>query len=287
MTSPRSALVVEGGAMRGIFASGVLDTLMLAGYQDFDFAIGVSAGATNLAGYISQQPERSKRAILEYARQREFYSPVRFFRGGHLTDIHWLWNYANEQLPLASEQFNDAIPMYAAITHVETGSAHYMRVTAENVHDLMVATCAIPFAYRDQPLVNGEYYVDGGVADSIPVRQAYNMGARDITVVLSRQRGYRKKPASSQWMMERLIGHNSSNSQLLNAMLFRGDDYNASLDFIENPPDDCIVRVVAPPPEFNVSRLTMKLDRLTAGYEMGKNGGLNYLREVSQLNQVA
>ena len=86
MTSPRSALVVEGGAMRGIFASGVLDTLMLAGYQDFDFAIGVSAGATNLAGYIGQQPERSKRAILEYARQREFYSPVRFFRGGHLTD---------------------------------------------------------------------------------------------------------------------------------------------------------------------------------------------------------
>jgi predicted patatin/cPLA2 family phospholipase len=273
--------------MRGIFASGVLDTLMLAGHEDFDFAIGVSAGATNLTGYISHQPERSKRAILEYARQREFFNPVRFFRGGHLTDIHWLWNYANQQLPLASEQFNDAIPMYAAITHVETGSAHYIRVTAENVHDLMVATCAIPFAYRDQPLVNGEYYVDGGVADSIPVRQAYNMGARDITVVLSRPRGYRKKPASSQWMMERLIGYNSSNSQLLSAMLFRSDDYNASLDFIDNPPDDCIVHVIAPPPEFNVSRLTMKLDRLTAGYEMGKNGGLNYLREVSQLHQVA
>ncbi len=287
MTSPCSAIVVEGGAMRGIFASGVLDFLMLAGYQNFDFAIGVSAGATNLTGYISQQPERSKRAILEYARQREFFSPVRFFRGGHLTDVQWLWNYANEQLPLASEQFNDAIPVYAAITHVESGSAHYMRVTAENVHDLMVATCAIPLAYRDQPLINGERYVDGGVADSIPVRQAYNMGARDITVVLSRPRGYRKKPTSSQWMMERLIGHNSSNSQLLSAMLFRSDEYNASLDFIDNPPADCIVRVIAPPPEFNVSRLTMSLDKLNAGYEMGKSSGLAYLREVSKLHQVA
>ncbi|MEC8907397.1 MAG: patatin-like phospholipase family protein, partial [Pseudomonadota bacterium] len=87
--------------MRGIFASGVIDHFLERGYHEFDFAIGVSAGATNLTGYLSRQPGRARTAIMEYARQKEFFSPVRFVRGGHMTDVHWLWHYTHQQLPLA------------------------------------------------------------------------------------------------------------------------------------------------------------------------------------------
>ncbi|WP_370314944.1 patatin family protein [Thalassolituus sp.] len=282
MADSSKALIVEGGAMRGIFASGVLDTFMASGYSPFDLAIGVSAGATNLTGYVARQPGRSRQAIMEYAVQKDFFSPVRFFRGGHMTDVSWLWHYAQKRLPL--ETLDGPMAFYATLTHVETGAAHYMRVSDLNVHDLMVATCAIPYLYRDQPLINGEYYVDGGVADSIPVRRAYEMGARDITVVLSRPLGYRKKPVNQSWLLEKAFG---SHAHLLNAMLFRSDDYNASLDFIANPPPDCRVHVIAPPPEFAVSRLTMNQQRLADGYRMGVTEGERYLQLHAPVARVA
>ena len=282
MPDSSKALIVEGGAMRGIFASGVLDSFMSADYQPFDFAIGVSAGATNLSGYVSKQPGRSRQAIMEYATQKDFFSPVRFFRGGHMTDVSWLLNYTQSRLPLAS--VDSPMAFYATVTHVESGAAHYMKVSDLNVHELMVATCAIPYLYRDQPLLNGEYYVDGGVADSIPVRRAYEMGARDITVVLSRPLGYRKKAMNQSWLLEKAFG---SHAQLLNAMLFRADDYNASLDFIASPPADCRIHVIAPPSEFAVSRLTMNQERLAAGYQMGIAAAALHLQQVFPAARVA
>jgi len=276
MAHQRTAIVVEGGAMRGIFASGVLDSFMQVGYYGFDFAIGVSAGATTLSGYLSRQPERSRQAILEYARQKEFFSPLRFFRGGHMTDVHWLWHYTHQQLPLAS--LNPKTALYATATHVETGKAHYLHVNDETVHDAMVASCAIPYLFREPVVVKGERYVDGGVADSIPVRQAWNMGADDITVVLSQPLGFRKKESQSPWLMEKIFGDEAG---LLEAMLFRTEQYNASLDFIASPPPGCTVRVIAPPPEFSVSRLTMNEKKLMQGYEMGLEAGRAYLNQLS------
>ncbi|MEK9711149.1 MAG: patatin family protein [Thalassolituus sp.] len=276
MTYRRSAIVVEGGAMRGIFASGVLDSFMQVGFYGFDFAIGVSAGATTLSGYLSRQPQRSRQAILEYARQKEFFSPLRFFRGGHMTDVHWLWHYTHQQLPLTA--LNPKTALYATATHVETGKAHYLPVDDDSVHDAMVASCAIPYLFRDPVVVRGERYVDGGVADSIPVRQAWHMGADDITVVLSQPLGFRKKESQSPWLMEKIFGDEAG---LLEAMLFRSEQYNDSLDFIASPPPGCTVRVIAPPADFNVSRLTMNEKKLLQGYQMGVDAGTDYLNALS------
>ena len=84
------ALVVEGGAMRGIFAAGVLDSFIENGYQPFDFAIGVSAGASNLVGYLAQQHKRSYQVITQLATNREFFNPKRCIKGGNLVDVKWL-----------------------------------------------------------------------------------------------------------------------------------------------------------------------------------------------------
>ena len=95
----KKALVVEGGAMRGIFAAGVLDTFMTKNHYDFDFAIGVSAGATNLSTYVTRTPCLSKKIITDYATKKEFFSPLRFIKGGHMTDVHWLWHQCKDALP--------------------------------------------------------------------------------------------------------------------------------------------------------------------------------------------
>ena len=94
----KRAIVVEGGAMRGIFAAGVLDKFMEENYYPFDFAVGVSAGATNLSTYVSRMHGLSKTIITQYATKREFFSPLRFIKGGHMTDVHWLWHHSKQSL---------------------------------------------------------------------------------------------------------------------------------------------------------------------------------------------
>ena len=282
-----SALVVEGGAMRGIFAAGVLDQFMQADYYPYDFAMGVSAGATNLAAYVTRQPGRNRKIITEYATRRDFFSPVRALRGGDLTDVDWLWNYANDQLPLKTQSLATSLPFYAVVSRVRDGEPRYLRVTPNNIHALMVASCALPFAFRKPVIIEDVRYVDGGVSDSIPVRKAWEMGARDITVVLSRPWGYHKKEAApspeltlSQKMVQRAVKRMFGNdAEIWQTMHDRAADYNRALEFIENPPPGCRIHVIAPPEEFAVGRLTMKDSKLNAGYEMGLMAAEQFLKQ--------
>ncbi|MBD3586489.1 patatin family protein [Salinimonas sp. HHU 13199] len=268
------AIVVEGGAMRGVFAAGVLDVFMHRKHQ-FDFAIGVSAGATNLATYVSQIPGLSRTIITEYATRREFFSPLRFIRGGHMTDVHWLWHQCRQQLDSRLPEINTAIPLYVGVTNVDTGQCDYLRAQPDNIDDLMVASCSIPMAYRDQPKIGEHRYVDGGVADAIPVKKAYEMGAREITVVLSQPLGFSKPTIKSPWLFERLYGHQP---QLMQTLLSRPGIYNETLAFLKNPPADLALTLVAPPADFQVKRLTMDKKKLTRGYKLGKIAALKTLK---------
>jgi len=94
------SLVIEGGAMRGIFAAGVLDAFLEHKYQPFWRAYGVSAGATNLIGYLSGNHGRNRKIITGHACQPEFINWTRFVKGGHLCDVRWLWHQSFADVPL-------------------------------------------------------------------------------------------------------------------------------------------------------------------------------------------
>lgn len=263
----KSALVVEGGAMRGIFAAGVLDHFHNIKHRPFDFCIGVSAGSTNLAAWLANQPGRSHRVITDYSCRKPFIDLPRFIRGGHWLDIDWLWDITIDEIPIDGwELEQQPIPLFVVTTNVTTGDAHYIQATEHNLNQLLKASCAVPIAYRHYPEMDGFNMTDGGVADSIPVIKAYDMGARDITVVLSRPHGYRKKAPKSQWLVRKLL---KSNPCLAEAMMKRADTYNQAIDFIENPPEDCRIHVIVPPREFEVGRVTTDSQKLQKGYEQG------------------
>ncbi|WP_394135595.1 patatin-like phospholipase family protein [Aliivibrio fischeri] len=270
----KSALVVEGGAMRGIFASGVLDIFMKNEFMPYDFAIGVSAGASNLLGYLSNAPQRSFHVITKLATHKRFFNIPRFAKGGDLVDVKWLINESNARHPLDLEQLFSSIPMYAAVTNIDSGNADYYQVKENNLNDVIEATTALPIAYKSTPCFSGGCYTDGGVADSIPVREAYRRGARDITVILSHPLSYEMKAPKSSWLITKLL---SRYPQIAKAMLVRADNYNLSLEFIRNPPEGTTVRVIAPPEDFSVKRLSMKSPILMEGYQMGVSAGLNHL----------
>ncbi|NLS12959.1 patatin family protein [Vibrio sp. SM6] len=272
------ALVAEGGAMRGVFAAGVLDTFIDMEYKPFDFVIGVSAGASNLIGYLSDYPHRSINVITQLATSRRFFDWARFMKGGDLIDVKWLFEESNRLYPVDPEKLFDGIPFLAATTNIATGKADYYRIDRNNFHHAIEATTALPIAYKQTPCFSGGCYTDGGVADSIPVREAYRRGAREITVILSQPLNYSKKSLQTPWLMRKLFAEYPNMAE---AMLQRSENYNESLEFIRQPPKGTVIRVIAPPDDFRVQRLTMRKSVLLEGYEMGLEEGRTHLRNLS------
>ncbi|POG24351.1 patatin family protein [Aeromonas bestiarum] len=286
LSSPSTALIVEGGAMRGIFASGVLDAFVESRYYPFDLIIGVSAGATNLVSYLSEQPRRSHHIITELACSSDFLDLMRFVKGGDLVDIGWLWRTSRHRFPLDLETFcAHQIPFYAVATDVTTGAAVYLQVRPDNMDEVLTATCALPVVQHDTPCVDGRPMADGGISDSIPVIEAYRRGVRRMTVVLSEPHGYRKKPPRFCWMLKALL---KTQPALVQALLERDRSYNSALDFIANPPADCEIEVIAPPADFRVSRFTQDLSKLESGYLQGYwLGRQSLLRAADEAREVA
>ncbi|MGL6326138.1 patatin-like phospholipase family protein [Aeromonas rivipollensis] len=275
MSRRQTALVVEGGAMRGIFAAGVLDAFMARGVTAFDHCIGVSAGAVNLAAFLAGQQGRNHSVITDYSCRPEFISLAKFMRGGHWLDLDWLWEITICECRLDLVRFaTNPVPLTVVTTRVSDGQAAYLKATAEELEQQVKASCSVPLAYRDFVRLGGEAMTDGGVADSIPVRHAYEQGARDITVVLSRPLGYRKRaprlPALHRYLLRQTPA-------LARASLARHHSYNDAIDFIRNPPADFRIWLIHPPAGFRVGRMTTDPDKLEQGYQMGWQAAQAYL----------
>ncbi|WP_100753630.1 patatin-like phospholipase family protein [Vibrio salilacus] len=268
------AIVVEGGAMRGIFAAGVLDQFIEQNYNPFDFALGVSAGVSNLVGYLAKQSGRSYQVITQLATDKQFYNPARFLKGGNLVDVKWLVTQSNQQYPLDTDTLFNNIPLIATATNIETGRADYYQVNADNLEKVLEATSALPIAYKQTPCLSHGCYTDGGVADSIPVIEAYRRGAREITVILSHPLSYQMPERKSALVFKRLL---KQYPKIGDAMVDRARRYNQSLEFIRHPPVDATIRVIAPSQTFAVKRLTMKQVLLEQGYQMGRSKGQQHL----------
>ncbi|EGX6953367.1 patatin family protein [Aeromonas hydrophila] len=275
MSRRQTALVVEGGAMRGIFAAGVLDAFLAKGRTAFDHCIGVSAGAVNLAAFLAGQQGRNYNVITDYSCRPEFINLAKFLRGGHWLDLDWLWAITIRECRLDLARFAaNPVPLTVVTTRVADGQAAYLKANAAELEQQIKASCSVPLVYRDFVRIDGEAMTDGGVADSIPVRHAYEQGARDITVVLSRPLGYRKRaprlPALHRYLLR-------ETPALARASLSRHQSYNDAIDFIRQPPADCRIRVIVPPAGFRVGRMTTDRGRLEQGYQMGWQAALDYL----------
>ncbi len=272
----KKALIVEGGAMRGIFSCGVLDSFLDHDYNPFDFCIGVSAGATNLAAWMCRQRGRNYRVYTDYSCRHEFISLRKYLLGGHALDLDWLWERTISEIRLDLETFSrQDIPFYVAATNALTGGAEYFKGEAETLEQLIKASSALPVLYRGFPEFNSSPMSDGGIADPIPVIKAYEMGGRDITVLLSRPAGYRKKESRFPFLTDLML---KDKKALSAAMKKRSIVYNRAIDFIENPPAGCRINVLAPPSDFSVGRTTTDRDKLDAGYMMGIEAGREFCR---------
>ncbi|MFH1153324.1 MAG: patatin family protein [Pseudomonadota bacterium] len=266
-SSVRTALIVEGGAMRGIFTTGVLDGFLEAGFNPFDLFIGVSSGAGNLAAYLAQMPRRNFRIYTDYSLRSEFISFRRFLRGGHLLDLDWLWSSTIREIRLDLKTiYTSGRPFLVCVTDAGTGRAEYKSTAEQNLEDVLKASSAIPVLYRGFPLVDGRPSTDGGISDPIPVARAIHMGACRIMVLRSRPRDYHKKEGVLQaaliWKLRRF-------PLLQEALRARVDTYNSTVSLIRRPPPGVCIVEICPPPDFRPGRLSRSPEHLIQGYHQG------------------
>ena len=265
----KTAIVVEGGAMRGIFSCGILDEFIANDFYPFDLCLGVSAGASNLAVYLAKMHGRNLKIYLDYSLRPEFIRYGRFLAGGHLMDLDWMWNITRDDLPIDTDTLLAQHSRFlATVTCAETGAPDYLTPTADELFDLLKASSALPIFYRDTVSLRGRQWSDGGVADAIPVQEAYRLGARRILVIRSRPFAYQKKPSREDALLPWILGKSPG---LVPAMMSRPARYQQSLDFIRNPPADAEFIEICLPENFPVSRMTSDRRLLQQGYQVGRD----------------
>lgn len=268
----KTGLVLEGGALRAIFSSGVCDAL-LDGDIMTDYVIGVSAGIAYGVSYVSKQPRRNLEVVTRYAPDKRYMGMNNLVDKENRSYFGLKFAYdtiPNELIPFDYDTFA-AYPgqVEAVVTNLNTGKADYLPVPRRDKKSLLLqATCAMPLLFPIYK-IGGQPYLDGGAADSIPWKRALERGCDRVMVVLTRPRAYRRKPDQ----MIRLIRKQYKQyPAFVKAMETRAQRYNRDREELFEMEKEGKLLVIAPQSTLGVGRIerdTEKLRLLWAeGYQM-------------------
>lgn len=267
MSKEKTGLVLEGGAMRGIYTAGVLDEFMEAGIT-FDGVIGVSAGALHGCSFVSEQKGRSLRYYMKYRSDRHFMSFWNLLRTGDVVDKKFCYHDIPERLdPYDYEAFlKSRIRFYAVCTNLETGKAEYLPVkNMRSQVDIMRASASMPYVSRIVEY-RGMKLLDGGCADSIPVMAFRRMGYEKNVVVLTRHDGYVKKPENPKLI--RAFYHKYPN--FVRTLTRRHLVYNRTIENIHRLEKEGSVFVIRPSVELTIGRMEKDPEKIREVYEIGR-----------------
>ena len=266
--------------MKGVYTAGILDAFHQADFDPFDLYVGVSAGACNLSSFIAGQFQRNLKSYLGNMSDKKFISRQRFLKGGHWMDLDWLWEVTQQENPIDIERAAHILEaenkrFVMVVTDVATGAAKYVPARLNNWLEYMKASCAIPFFYRNFCRIENADYVDGGVADPLPVEEIYRSGARNIVVLRTNPISHVKKTGIETRLGAKLF---KKQPALQQAILNLAEVYNQSVEFIANPPEDLTVHQIAPASELKTNTTTQNYDVLMNDYNLGLTDGQEFCK---------
>lgn len=265
-----AALVLEGGAMRGQYSTGITDAF-LANHIEFKSVIGVSAGALCGAQYTSKQYGRMVRVNTNYRKDKEYISLLHLFKHQDILNLDflfedhgWDWNNFDER---AYERSSTNFTIVA--TQLATGQAvTFTNPTGSELINDLKASCSMPFLMDPQITTKGDC-LDGGVADSIPYDVAQAQGYDKIVVVRTRPRAYKKKPTSK--LLQKMYRHTFKESpKFAEAGINRPAMYNHQVDVVNEMTDRGEWFTFSPENMVKVGRLEKNTDKLKELYHQGQ-----------------
>lgn len=272
-----TGLVLEGGGMRGVFTSGVLDALMKHEVY-FPYVVAVSAGACNGLSYMSHQPRRARYSNIDMLQKYGYISLKTFLLHGSIFDPDILYErFPEEIVPFDYETYEHNPSVFEMVTtNCRTGHAMYLseKYDRSRLTTIAKASSSLPFVAQITE-VDGIPMLDGGIVDSIPIVRAIDTGHHENVVVLTRNRGYRS--AEPDVKIPKLFYRNYPRLRV--ALSRRTAVYNQQLELIERMEDWGEIVVIRPERPLQVGRITRDVGKLEQLYEEGFQLGERFIQE--------
>ena len=262
-----TALVLDGGGLRGVFTCGVLDCFMDRGIR-FPFTIGVSAGACNGLSYMSGQRGRAKSSNIDLMEKHKYIGFKYLLTQGCIMDFKLLFeDFPEKIIPYDyNAYFSNPDRFVMVTTNCLTGQAEYFeeKSSSERVMSIVKASSSLPFVTKIS-YVDGIPMLDGGIVDSIPVKYALEQGYENLVVILTRNKGYRKKEGKirAAKLFYRKYPH------LQKALSQRNEVYNQTMDLIERLEAEGKAVVIRPANPVEVGRMEKDTGKLATLYQEG------------------
>jgi len=272
-----TGLVLEGGGMRGVFTSGVLDAFMKHEVY-FPYVVAVSAGACNGISYMSRQPRRARWSNIDMLDKYDYISLRSLIRNGSIFDPDILYERFPEQfIPFDYDTYERNPATFEAVTtNCLTGRAMYLteRYDHQRLTNILKASSSLPFVAQITE-VDGIPMLDGGIVDSIPIVRSIDTGHSENVVVLTHNRGYRA--TAPDFKMPRVVY--GKYPRLRVALSRMTEEYNKQMDLVERMEDWGEIVVIRPERPLEVGRITEDTDKLERLYEEGFQQGERFVRE--------
>lgn len=266
----KTGLVLEGGAMRGLFSAGVMDVLMQHGVR-FDGIVGVSAGAAFGCNYKSGQMGRALRYNQRFARDKRYCSLRSLLRTGDLFNARFCYHVVPSEYDLFDNAAFEADPtaFFVVCTDVVTGEPVYRQLTrgGDEAYEWIRASASMPLCSNIVHL-DGRLLLDGGIADSIPLQFMHRQGYERNLVVLTQPEGYVKH--RNRFLPLMRLGQLRHYPRFIEAVARRHEMYNAQLAYVrqaEQQPGTIVIRPEGPLPIGHVSHDPDEMQRV---YDLGR-----------------
>jgi predicted patatin/cPLA2 family phospholipase len=275
-----TGLVLEGGGMRGAYTAGVLD-YFLEFKIEFPNIYGVSAGALNGASYKSKQQGRSITYFTKFLDGDDYASPKYMLRDGNYFNIDFVYGKVpNEILPVDYETFrNNSAKLFVVVANIKTGEAEYFQVTdLEKQMDYVRASASLPI-YSTPVIIDGKMYLDGGICDSIPLKQSQKDGNTKNVVILTQDRSFIRKPSESLKISKALY---KNYPNFYRAQARRHIMYNAQRRYVFENEQLGNIFVIAPKEHVDIDRLEKNRSKLWYWYEIGYIDAKNCADEMME-----
>ena len=273
-------MVLEGGAFRGVYTSGVLDALM---EEDINMrcTVGASAGALNGVNYVSGQIGRSGRINLRYRHDSRYVGPKALRRNKGIIGFDFVFGDMAKVPPLDKKRFMDkSRQFYAVVTNLKTGKTEYLEKNS-GIPPLRAVRASASMPFVSKPvIINGKPYLDGGCSCKIPYQFAIDKGFEKIIVIKTRYAEFRKPVSERKLRAENVVYRNYP--QFARTLINSNEDYNRQCDELERLAAEGRIFLITPSEAVSVSRLEGDMEKLGHVYNMGYNDAKNELERLRE-----
>lgn len=272
-------LVLEGGGMRGMYTAGVIDMFLEKSIK-VDCIIGVSAGALFGVNYCSNQKGRVLRYQKNYIKTKNYMGLTTLIKTGNIINKEFAYYDIPFKLDIFDEETfsKSKTKFYLTVTDVETGKAEYINIKdTKKEMEYFRATSAMPFVSKIVE-IKDKKYLDGALADSIPIKEMQKMGYDKIIVVLTKPYGYKKRKP-----LEFLAKQKYKNyPNLIKAINTRYEHYNQTIDEINKLEKEKQIIVIRPSKKIKMNRVEKNIKKIQKMYNLGIEDSKRILKDLKK-----